>query len=96
MTDKQKCAAIRAFLARVAHGRLAALWTDEGPTPTAVTYIDEGSPLSHGEAILLQVAFDVWNGHGKATLDDLLGVLDDDNLAAVLELVSLERPGAAR
>jgi hypothetical protein len=92
-SEREQCAAIRAFLGRVVHGRLADLWTDEGPTRTAVDYIDKGNPLSHGEAICLQIAFDVWNGRGKATVDDLLTVLDDANLSAVLDLIALARPG---
>jgi hypothetical protein len=93
LTERQKNDAIRAFLATVAHGRLADLWTDDGPSEEAVDYIDNGNPLSHGESILLKVAFDVWNGHGKATVDDLLSVLDDANLRATLDLISLVRFG---
>lgn len=92
-SDEEACVAIRAFLATVGHGRLSNLWTAEGPTEQAVEYVEKGSPLSHGEAVLLRVAFDFWNGAGKATLDDLLNVLDDKNLRAVLDLVALYRPG---
>lgn len=92
MTDKEISAAVRYFLGEVAHGRLASLWTEDGPTAVAVEYIQKGSPLSHGEHLLLQVAFDVWNGGGKATVGDLLSVLDDSNLRAVLDLVKLVRP----
>jgi hypothetical protein len=92
--DKDRCECIQAFLATVAHGRLAPLWTADGPTPLACNYIDKDSPLSHGEHILLQVAFDIWNGKGKATVDDLLSVLDDSNLAAVLDVILIVRPGA--
>jgi hypothetical protein len=92
MIDK----AIRTFLGRACGGKLAGLWADDGPTQQAVQYIEQGSPLSHGEEICLRVAFAVWNGRGKATVDDLLAVLDDDNLAAVIELLRRARPGAFR
>ena len=95
-TDNDLSAAIQAFLRQVVHGRLADLWTSDGPTRIAADYIEKGSPLSHGEHLLLQVAFDLWNGQGRATLADLLGVLDDANLRAVLDLITLARPGIAQ
>lgn len=69
---------------------LARLWRATGPSPLAVQYLEQGSPLSSGEVVLLKVAFDLWNGRGKATVDDLLSTLDEDNLRAVCEAI-LER-----
>lgn len=70
--DKQGCVAIRLLLASLG---MEGLWTETGPTSTAVKYL-EGSPLSSGEQLLLRAAFDLWNGHGKVTLWDLMGTLD--------------------
>lgn len=92
--DRQLSEAICAFLSTVAHGRLKDLWGSEGPTSLACDYIENGSPLSHGEQVLLQVAFDLWNSSGKATVAALLDVLDDENLAAVLGLIMAARPGS--
>lgn len=89
--EAQQCSTIRALLARV---QLEHLWTAEGPTEAASRLLkDNGGPMSHGETVMLRVAFDLWNGHGKATLDDLVGVLDDGNLRAVLDAVAVVRPG---
>ena len=93
-SEEEQCAAIRAFLSKAAHGRLEKFWTDKGPTDKAVFYVDKGSPLSSGETLLLNVAFDVWNGSGHATVGDLLTTLDNENLAAVIELMLVARPGA--
>jgi hypothetical protein len=92
--DREACEAIRGFLAGACRGRLVDFWTAEGPTRTAVEYIEKGSPLSHGESLALQVAFDVWNGHGGAKVADLLGVLDNDNFRAVFDLLLPARSGA--
>lgn len=63
------------------------LWTIEGPTRLACDYLDKGSPLSHGENVVLKVAFDLWNGRGKITLDEILATLDGGLLRAVAEAV---------
>lgn len=70
------------------------LWDADGPTRAACDYLEAGGgPLSHGEQVLLRVAFDLWNGKGKATIDDLVNVLDDRCLQAVLRAVLVVRPG---
>jgi hypothetical protein len=90
-SEKQQCEAIRALLGRV---RLERLWTDKGPTGDACRLLqDGGGPMSHGEIVMLRVAFDLWNGHGKATVDELISVLDDDKLRAVLGAIAAGRPG---
>jgi hypothetical protein len=45
------------------------------------------SSLSHGEGILLAVAFDVWNGVGQCTLWNMSVWLSEDQLHAVGELL---------
>ena len=82
--DAQRCQAILTLLRRA---RLERLWTETGPTDRACGYIEHGSPLSHGEAIVLQVAFDLWNGNGGARVSDLLEVLDGDRLLDVASLL---------
>lgn len=63
-TTAQQCQAIRLLLSSL---RLEHLWTAKGPTRQAINYL-EGSPLSHGEQVLIRCAFDFWNGQGKVTL----------------------------
>jgi hypothetical protein len=83
--EQQQCVAIRALLRRV---HLESLWAETGPTVRASELLmDGGGPMSHGEAVMLRIAFDLWNGGGKATVDDLLSVLDGGNLAAVGSLL---------
>lgn len=79
-SERQQCEVIRRLLAP--HHALAGLWTEKGPTKLACDYL-EGSPLSSGEQLLLQIAFAIWNGHGRATVADLLCTLDERNLFAV-------------
>ncbi len=68
------------------------LWTEEGPTQVALGYLKNGAPLSHGESLVLLVAFDLWNGGGGAEVGDLLYTLDARNLRAVC-LAMLQRDG---
>lgn len=90
-SEAQQCGVIRDLLDRV---HLGHLWTADGPTEEACRLLkDNGGPMSHGETVMLRVAFDFWNGDGKAALDDLIGVLDDGNLRAVLDAVVAVRPG---
>lgn len=68
------------------------LWTEGGPTETTLDYVARGSPLSHGEHIVLEVAMDVWNGGGGAQVADLLATLDEKALRAVA-VALLQRDG---
>lgn len=77
--ERQQVAVCRALLKRV---RLERLWTHDGPTEEAVDLL-EASPLSHGEHLMLRVAFDFWNGRGEARLAELLATLDGPNLRAI-------------
>jgi hypothetical protein len=93
-SEAARSAAIRELLAP--HPALARLWTDEGPTRVACDYVKHGSPLSSAEHLLLQVAFDLWNGMGKAKVDDLLCTLDSRNLRAVVAALLARDAGDAR
>jgi len=68
------------------------LWTEDGPTDLTLEYMEHGAPLSHGETLILQVAMDLWNGGGKARVDELLATLDERNLRAVADAI-LARDG---
>ena len=90
MSDKQKSDVIEALLRRV---HLDYLWGEEGPTDDALALLAKnGGPLSHGQAIMLKVAFDLWSSSGNASVADLVDVLDDGNLAAVLNAFTVARP----
>ena len=93
-SEKQQCEAIRTMLRSL---RLDYLWTEKGPTKQACDWLENGSPLSHGEDVLLRCAFDFWNSMGKVELGrDLLGVLDGPRLQMVLTLaMALNEGGEA-
>lgn len=58
--------------------------------------IAEESPRwSHGEKLLIGVAWDMWRGRGETALWDLVGTLDAANLAHVITTVQIRR-GLAR
>ena len=63
------------------------LWTDEGPTETALSHLEQnGAPLSRGERVLLLAAFAIWNVNEKLPFADVFK-LDDDRLAALASLL---------
>jgi len=85
--DAQQCRAIRALLGSHFHGsRLDELWGPTGPTELACTLLEQGGHGSHGEIVLLRVAFDFWNGRGKAKFSDVIEVLDTERLQLVASL----------
>lgn len=84
--DRQAARCNRALLAPLG---LADLWTAEGPTPRACELLDQaGGGMSAGEALMLRVTFDLWNGRGGADLGRLLAVLDADRLRDLGELLA--------
>lgn len=92
-SEKARTRAILVMLAP--HHALAGLWTYDGPTDLALTYLErDGGPLSSGEAVLLRAAFDLWNGTGRCTVDALLSTLDARTLRAVA-MALLARDGGA-
>ncbi len=85
-SERQQSTVCHALLQLVDRG---GLWSLEcGPTDQACRLLkDDGGPMSNGEALMLRVAFDVWNGRGGATLGDMLGTFDAGNLRAIAELL---------
>ena len=81
--DAQICCALKILLRNIKGGRL---WTDTGPSDAAVHASLNPVPWSHGEIIMLQVAFDFWNGDGKAKFASVLNKLDYDNTKLVTGL----------
>lgn len=84
--DAQKCQAILALLQP---SGMDQYWTETGPSEIAVSLLERnGGGHSSGQALMLKVAFDIWNGEGKATLGDILGKLDEINLGMLSTLMS--------
>jgi hypothetical protein len=83
--DHQRAAVCQILCARV--GR-ESLWTLTGPSPTAEQLLRAGGgALSHGEKVMLFVAWALWNGEGELTLNEVLNTLDGGNLRMVGELL---------
>lgn len=85
--DKQRALFIIAFLSRTSVAyKFKDAFTMDGPSRTALRWMKQkGGPLSHGEAIILSVAFDFWGGHGWCKLEELMHTLDGTNLRAVAD-----------
>lgn len=78
--------AIRKMLATTSG--VAQLWSERGPTKTAVMLLEKGGGyLSGGERVLLRAAFDLWAGTGDCKVADLLSTLDGPRLRAVAEAI---------
>jgi hypothetical protein len=77
--------------------RLEGMWTDAGPSETAIALMEaDGGPLSSGERIVLLAAWAVWNGHDGARFADVIYRLDGRNLVALgTLLVAMAGGGAA-
>jgi hypothetical protein len=77
----------QAILLLLRAGQLGHLWTTNGPTDGAVELLEGGRrALSRSQAVLLRVAFDLWNGCGKAHFADVVELLDGQMLRNVLTL----------
>lgn len=61
-------------------------WDADGLT-AKYERIRASGKMSSSEALLLDVALDVWNGHGNAPLGRVINVLDNDNLRMVASLL---------
>lgn len=93
--EKQTHSAIRALLATLPG--LGRLWTDTGPTDEAARTLEGGGPaMSTGEALLVRVAFDLWNKGGNAPLGHVINTLGNAPLAALggLLVALTQRPEA--
>ncbi len=93
-SEAQLARVCRALCERV---RLDGMWTDAGPTETAIALMEaNGGPLSSGERIVLLAAWAVWNGHDGARFADVIYRLDGRNLVALgTLLVAVASSGAA-
>jgi hypothetical protein len=85
--DKERALFIISFLTRTSVARkFDDAFTVDGPSRGALRWAKQkGGPLSHGEAIILSVAFDFWNGEGWCKLEELLHTLDGTNLRAIAD-----------
>jgi len=91
--DEQLAVVCQALVTRVG---LASLWTPEGPAERAKELLkQEGGPLSHGEKVMLFLAWSFCNGHGGLTVAELVDTLDKGNLTAVGELLVALAEGPA-
>ena len=93
-SEAQLASVCRALCERV---RLDGMWTDGGPTETAIALMEaNGGPLSSGERIVLLAAWAVWNGHDGARFADVVYRLDGRNLVALgTLLIAVASSGAA-
>ncbi len=93
-SEAQLARVCRALCERV---RLDGMWTDAGPTETAIALMESnGGPLSSGERIVLLAAWAVWNGHDGARFADVIYRLDGRNLVAIgTLLIAVASSGAA-
>ena len=83
-SDAQISAVVRVLLHSV---RLERLWGD-APSVEAVELLEQGGgPLSSGEFLMLRIAFDLWNNHGRALLGRVVNVLDNERLRLVGSLL---------
>ena len=89
--EQQTHRAIRTLLDTSGLGRY---WTDTGPTEEAARIVEQrGGALSAGEALLVVVGFDLWNGHGGADFGRVAHTLGSDALAALGSLlVAMSNP----
>lgn len=65
------------------------LWTDQGPTRTALQYKNSnGGPLSSGERLMLLAVFDLWDGSGRLPFNELVAGMDAERTAKLLSVVA--------
>jgi hypothetical protein len=64
-------------------------WRDD--TPTIDFDAIRHDCFSHGETVLCDVALDLWDGTGHATIADVVATLDDANLCRVIEAIAMAR-----
>ena len=96
VNDKQRSRVCYVLLALCSERFADQFWAEpenEGPTKyglDAVLGIRKGfrSGISHGQALLLQVAFDFWNGLGQAPIHSVCNDLDISLVTAIGELMT--------
>jgi hypothetical protein len=62
------------------------LWTADGPTDACMALLRR-NPWSHGEKLLFEVAWALWNGRKTPHFRDLVHVLDAPSLARIGRLM---------
>jgi hypothetical protein len=78
--ERQRLDVVRIWLGSLG---LERFWTIDGPTEAAIKVVRSGSPLSHGQTVMLRIAFDIWNGEGNARFADCLYVLDSTRMRLI-------------
>lgn len=97
--DQQRGAVCMVLTERLPRGPY---WTPDGrgvprPTDRACAVRDGDTRLCESEALLVRVAWDVWNGSGEASLERILHSFDRANLMMVGSLlVNIAAPSSAR
>lgn len=85
--DKQR-AKVCQRLVEIA-GRIEVMWDErEGPTSMAIFAKNGGLGVSKGEQLMIQAAWDFWNGSGHMKLAEAFHTLDSFNLTALGELLT--------
>ncbi len=91
--DRQRARVCQALCALVG---FPTFWTDAGPSPRVKELLEaDGGPLSHGEKVMVFVAWALWNSRGGLTIAELVDTLDRENLTAIGELLSALANGPA-
>lgn len=62
--------------------RLPGMWRDGEVTEKAVALLKK-NPMSHGERLMFETAWALWNGGAKPDLGELVNTLDGKNLHAI-------------
>lgn len=92
-SDRQIARAIRVLLAPL---HLGDLWTDAGPTESAVELREEdGAALSSGERTMVLAAWAFWSGNAPTLRFDALLGLDNVNTEALCSLLVVVTQGEA-
>jgi hypothetical protein len=88
-STEQMHTAIRTILAIGPGIEVDKVWTLRGPTTFCAHVLDgsEDEYLSDGEHLLVRVAFDLYNGAGRALVRDVIAKLDARCAGAVAELL---------
>lgn len=62
---------------------LGGCWTKDGPTDKACKWLKRAPGWSHGELLMFQFAWCLWNGSKKPDLYAMIGTLDGSNMRAI-------------
>lgn len=93
--DKQLSRVCSTLLAQL---KMEDLWTEEGPTPSAIQLQKaNGGPLSHGERTWLAITWAIWTGENEfpLTFSEAINTLDAKRLAVLGSLLQAFPEGDA-